>query len=283
VISAVPGVIFWVAAGLTALAGDPGVEDRPAPENADGDEKDWVVTNIGDVVPPGRALIEAGLAYQHRPPDEEWSFQTPLDLRLGVLPRVETAVEWDGLVLDTFEDEATTRRSTGDLRGRLKFLANDQIGWFPSVAPSVFAKAPISGEHRSEATGERSGEGTGKWDFGVGVDTTTDWIEDVFYTEFALESTLLGREGRSGDFYYQQSASFLAAYDDLPKVTIYGEIAWTSPDGPGEDHSLVLSLGWLYFPGKKLAFNMGVDIGLAPADPDWGLYFDLLWLSPRLW
>jgi hypothetical protein len=45
----------------------------------------------------------------------------------------------------------------------------------------------------------------------------------------------------------------------------------------------VLSLGWLYFPGRKLAFNMGVDLGLGRADPDWGLYFDVLWLSPRLW
>lgn len=275
VISTVPGVIFWVAAGLTAVAGDPGVEDRPAPENGDKDEEDWVVTSIGDVVPRGHALIEAGLAYQDRPPGQEWSLQTPLNLRLGVLPRVETAVEWDGLVLVTFDDEATTRRSPGDLRWRLKFLANEQIGWFPSVAPSVFVKAPTGGERR--------GEGSGEWDFGWRLDTTTYWIEDVFYTELAIESTLLGREDRSGNFYHQQGVSFLAAYDKLPRATIYGEIAWTSPEGPGQDHSLVLSLGWLYFPYRKLAFNMGVDIGLVRADPDWGFYFDVLWLTPRLW
>jgi hypothetical protein len=143
----------------------------------------------------------------------------------------------------------------------------------------VFVKAPTGGEPREEG----SSEGSGRWDFGGGLDTTTDWIEDVFYTELAIESSLLGRKGRSGDFYYQQGASFLAAYDQIPRATIYGEIAWTSPEGPGEDHSLVLSLGWLYFPGRKLAFNMGVDLGLGRADPDWGLYFDLLWLSPRLW
>lgn len=264
--------------GQPAAAAEPAGTAAPAKDESPSDEDaPWAATVASEVVPAGRIQVEAGAVYEDRAPGQNFFIETPLLLRFGAVERLELRAAWSPYI--AFEDARHEREeSGGDALFGARFLTNEQIGLFPSIAIGAAAKAPLADE--------REGLGSGEADVAARVDATTYWLEEIFYTDLSVQSTWLGQGRRAAPHFYQQTVvEFLAGYDQLAPATLYAQLAWATEDAPGRGghDSILLSIGGFWFPERWLAFDAGVDIGLGPDDPDWGFYLTVIWMSSELW
>ena len=238
-------------------------------------EEPWAATLVTDIVPPGYFQLDMGVQYSDRTPTEHWSFETPVVLRAGIFQDFEADCELGGFVAFD-EREGPTERGFGDTTLALLYKTNEQLGFFPAISFGPFGKIPTAQAHK--------GIGSGEGDVGFRLNANTYWIPDAFYTEATFQAAWLGEEGSHfHHFYFQPSATFSIAYDGLAPVTIYLDTEWAAQEAPHEPDSLVFSLGTFFFPRHWIAFDMGVDIGAGEADPEWGLYFSVLWLIGPIW
>jgi hypothetical protein len=268
-------ILAAFAVARTGLAqSEPG---NDASEKLAGPEEAWAATVAGEVVPRGRIQVEVGATFADRAPGQNFSIETPIALRLGILEQWEARVVWSPYT--AFEDSDHRREEgIGDAVFGLRYLVCAQAGYFPSIVAGGFAKAPFASEHE--------GRGSGEADIAARIDATTYWIEEVFYTDISIESAWIGQGRGEGPFFYQQTAFELyGGYDGLEPATLYSGISWETENAPGRDvhDSVVLTFGAFWFPRRWLAFDFGVDIGLGKDDADFGMYFTVIWLSGEIW
>jgi hypothetical protein len=216
------------------------------------------VSNPADLTAPGYLEIELGWTGAFRSSQYRSQHTIPFLAKLALNDRIQLRL--DGVPLQQLRPEEGNRVSgIGDWSPGVQWKFLDQTEARPAMALAAAVKLP--------AASARKGLGSGKADYALTLLVSKD-IEPV-HLDLNVAHTWLGRE--EGGFDRQWLGAFAASLPVADRWTLGGEVyTFSSPTAETPRVvSTLWSLSYAYRP--TVVFDLGVDVGLNRAAPDFAI------------
>lgn len=224
------------------------------------------------VLPPGVAQVESGLRLE-RESDETPTKNTltwpQLELRLGVIPRLELQLSADGLVQEWREGQSD-ETGGGDLELDARLRLWDQAGWRPAAAVELGLSFPVGSDFATSGGFDPEGDILFAWQ-----------LEERFTLignlDFASETQ--GDDDSSRHFVFRPELSLDIALGERQGafVEYFGNIE----ESAGDQHSF--GAGVTFLLTKNLQLDLSGGAGVTDAAPDFFIEAGFAWRLPRLW
>jgi hypothetical protein len=215
-----------------------------------------LATDDAWTVDKGKVQAEFGLDYA-RLDNRDREASPSLTLSYGVTEWMEGGVGTAYLWVRPEEGENTNGLGDTTLKG--KFRLWDEKDWLPAGTVAGLLKLPTA----SEGRGLGSGRSDGTLNFITTKNLTKKWA-----LHLNLGYTLPGFSAGEGEASYSLAGQFTPA-DYLGLV---GEVRGSKRlDGSRGENPLSALLGAYWLAGENLAFDVGVEIGMNSAAPDYRL------------
>ncbi len=216
------------------------------------------VSNPADLSAPGYLEIELGWTGAFRSSQYRSQHTIPFLAKLALNDRIQLRL--DGVPLLQLRSEEGNRASgIGDWSPGVQWKFLDQTETRPAMALAAAVKLP--------AASARKGLGSGKADYTLTFLASKD-VEPVHF-DVNVAHTWLGRE--EGGFDRQWLGAIAASLPVADRWTLGGEVyGFSSPNAETPRIvSTLWSLSYAYRP--TVVFDVGVDVGLNRAAPDYAL------------
>ena len=219
-------------------------------------------------VAPGSVQIESGITFARETdahdPDTDSVTVPELEVRFGLMPRIEIGVTAEGYVYER-RDGASSRSSGSDLGLQAKFHFLDQAGAVPAAGVKLFVSFPTGSDAVTSDGVDPWAEFLFQWNLGerLGV---------VANLNFGAPS--LGVDDSRRIFEFRPQISFEAAIGDRLGgfVEYFGGVKTRGED---DEHSVDGGFTWLV--NDDLQLDLSAGVGLNHAAPDFFVSAGFAW------
>jgi hypothetical protein len=212
-----------------------------------------LTTDDAYTVEKGKFQVETGFDLT-RQDNHDREFIPTVTLTYGLFERMDMGV--GGAYLFVHPDEGKKENGFGDTALKIKYRLVDQEDWIPSFAVSGTLIIPTASESK--------GLGSGKMD--LNLNTIFTWNLGKRWQFYANSGyTFIGEHGANNEFNYSIAGQFLLS----DKWALVGEIVGVNNfNGRKSDDPISGLLGVQYLITESIVWDVGVDIGMNKAAPD---------------
>jgi hypothetical protein len=208
------------------------------------------------LVAPGQVQFELGAQYQSV--DDGSESQSPVLVRIGVVPRIEMRIGSDGLLTASYPQRSEQGMGNVQFGAKIRLLGDAVEPWL-SVMPQVSIGVASAAK----------GLGSGATDAGVVVLTGRELTSR---THFEVNYGLANAGDTSGDRFVQHLATAAVTHQTTRRLTTYGEVAWWSRQASGPTAVSFVDYGGIYAVTPRLLIDVGAFNGLTSATADYGFF-----------
>ena len=215
-----------------------------------------LTTDDAWTVEKGKFQVETGFDFTRRD-NHDREISPSLMLSYGLLERMDAGIGSAYLFVRPKEEE--NEEGLGDTEVKFKYRLFDEKDWRPAFAVSGKLKIPTASKSK--------GLGSGKTDFGINTIVTKNLSKRwVLHLNFGY--TFIGEHGVNNEFIYSTAAQF--NFSD--RWALVGEIVGVNNfNGRKGDDPVSALLGTYYLISDNIILDIGVEIGMNKAAPDFRL------------
>jgi cobalt/nickel transport protein len=199
-----------------------------------------------------------------RQDNHDGEFGPSLTLTYGLLERMDLGIGSAYVFFHAKEGER--ENGMADTKVKLKYRWMDEKNWRPAFTVSGILKIPTASESK--------GLGSGQTDFGINA-ILTKTLSKKWVAHLNLGYTFIGEDHVNNEFNYSIAAQFLLT----EKWSLVGEIVGVNNfNGRHGDDPFSGLIGTCYSITEKIVWDVGLEIGMSKAAPDFRLTTGLTWL-----
>lgn len=211
---------------------------------------------------PGLAQVETGVSFLRNTSGDSpvRRFAAEGVVRVGLTETTEVSVGGEFLIRERSDGQTTTGFGDMSLAGKWRIVEDE--GWRPALGVLPFIKFPTASRTKRL--------GSGRVDFGAilaaGKDLPGDLHVDV---NVGLGAVDLPED--PGGLFFRKTVAASFSWTLTDKISPFWEIFYESRDRPDGHHNEGTDFGVIVTLNRRLALDLGVELGIGGANPDWVL------------